>query len=150
MFKEQLEYVTDISLWFWQVELHSGWAPLTGHRSEWTLPFLGRLPRGLWRKGNPENCVSETESNGCQTDHKQTQFKEENLQILISWLSFWFPDPLISSTEMVQTVISRRSLGERSYYISCLDLALPLPHIYTWQIQQIHVSVSSDEILCFI
>lgn len=53
MFQEQLEYVMDIFLWVWQAELHHSWATLTGHWSEWTLPFLGRLPRSLAIEGNP-------------------------------------------------------------------------------------------------
>lgn len=116
MFKKQLEYVMDIFLWVWQAELHHVWAPLTGHWAEWTLPFLARLPNGLWIEGNPgpqfQKWRINTRNIISRSELKRKTYKCHSLSLLSGFLtivvSFW-SIPL----KWVSTTLSRGSLQGR-------------------------------------
>lgn len=137
MFKEQLEYVMDIFLWVWQVELHHGWAPLTRHWAEWTPPFLTRWPRGLWIQGTPELQFQKWRRiNSRQTisrpNLKRKTYKCHSLSFLPGFLtivmSFWSIPPKWQKHNPFQRVTS----GEKLPYVASWSLlSFPPPTTYT-------------------
>lgn len=126
-----------IFLGVWQAELHHGWAPLTGHWAEWTLPFLPRLPSGLWIEGNPGPKFQKRRLNTrwiiSRPDLKRKTYKCHPLSFLSGFLtiimSLCHSGP--SNQNGVSTALSEGHFRGKSDICGLYFHSLPPPTTYT-------------------